>query len=47
MSLVFVLLLVAAICAAAALLPTGARPILLAVGLLCAVLPLLVGAWPH
>lgn len=46
MSLVFALYLVAALCAAAALLPTSARPYLLAVGLLFAVLPQLVATWP-
>lgn len=47
MPLVFLLYLVAAICAVAALFPHSARLILLAVGLLCAVLPQLVATWPN
>ncbi len=46
MPLAFLLFLVAAVCAVAALFPHGARLILLAVGLLCVTLPQLVAAWP-
>lgn len=44
--LVSLLYVIAAGCAVAALFPHGVRCILLAVGLLCAVLPQLVATWP-
>lgn len=43
---VTLLYLVAAVCAVAALFPHSARTTLLAIGLLCAVLPQLVATWP-